>query len=266
MVGLLQPHPWQLGAPPPPLPQATAPPLLLLIHCHNPSPESEREALFACLSPLERQRYNSYRRPADRDRFLVARASLRELLGSWLAQSPASIPIETSCQGKPHCPSPGAPAFNLSHSGDLILLGFHPSLAVGVDVEQARPELDWGPIARRVLRPAEVAALHALPLAEQPSAFLAAWCLLEAQLKAQGAGLAGLEGLRQSHPSFDVALPGALWRVAVPPGNAAAAALCNPFPFTAPRVAAAGRARPSPPASGAPPAGSSPSVVQRWGG
>ncbi|MFN7631492.1 MAG: 4'-phosphopantetheinyl transferase family protein [Cyanobacteriota bacterium] len=266
MVGLLQPHPWQLGEPPPPLPQSTAPPLLLLIDCHKPCPESELEALFASLSPLERQRHSSYRRPADRDRFLMARASLRELLGSWLALSPASIPIAISRTGKPHCPSPGAPAFNLSHSGDLILLGFHGSLAVGVDVEQARPELDWCPIARRVLTPAEVAALQALPLTDQPSAFLAAWCLLEARLKAQGAGLAGLEELRKSHPSFDVAPPGSLWMVAVPPGYAAAAALCNPFPFTVPRVAVAGAARPSLPASGAPLAGSSPSVVQRRGG
>lgn len=266
MVGLLQAHPWQPGDPPPPLPQATAPPLLLLINCHNPFPESEREALFASLSPLERQRHSSYRRPDDRDRFLMARASLRELLGSWLALSPASIPIATSCQGKPHCPSPGAPAFNLSHSGDLILLGFHGCLAVGVDVEQARPELDWCPIARRVLTPAELAALQALPLAEQPDAFLAAWCLLEAQLKAQGAGLGGLDGLRRSHPSFDVALPVTLWSVAVPTGYAAAAALYNPFLFTAPRVAAAGAARPSPPASGAPQAGSSPNAVQPWGG
>ena len=211
------------------MPQAAVPPLLLLVQCGDPLPASEREALLASLSPEERQRVGSYRRAEDRQRCLVARASLRQLLGQWLALPPRAIPITTSPRGKPQCPSPGAPAFNLSHSGDLILLGFHSCFAVGVDVERVRTDWDWGPVARRVLPPAEVSALQALPAAEQARAFLGAWCQLEAQLKARGEGLAGLEGLRARDPSAPPPPPENLWTVAVPGGYAAAAALHTPL-------------------------------------
>ena len=73
----LVPQPWHLAEPPPPLPPSTAPPLLLLLHRDQPLPEGQRAALALSLSPAERQRLSAYRRPADQERFLLARASLR---------------------------------------------------------------------------------------------------------------------------------------------------------------------------------------------
>jgi 4'-phosphopantetheinyl transferase len=120
------------------------------------------------------------------------------------------VPIGAGAHGKPCCD--GGPEFNLSHSGDLILLALHRERPVGVDVEQLRPGLAWRPIARRVLPPEEWQALEA----EGAEAFLAAWCRLEARLKAQGLGLAGL-----GQPAVAVEL----WDVAVPLGYRAALAL-----------------------------------------
>jgi 4'-phosphopantetheinyl transferase len=244
--GCLQPQRWQILQPPPPLPQGNGAPLLLLLPWRHPQQPRGDEALLATLSAEERQRHGRYRRPEDRARFLWGRGGLRHLLGAWLDLPPAAIPIALGPQGKPTCPAPGAPAFNLSHSGDLLLLGFHACRAVGVDVERMRPHLDWLPVARRVLMPAEVAALQALPQAEQASAFLAVWCQLEAQLKARGVGLAGLEALRAGDPTFAALSSTALWTVAVPPGYAAAAALHTPL--KAQVEEGAGVCRPSPPA------------------
>lgn len=218
----LVPQPWHLAEPPPPLPPSTAPPLLLLLHRDQPLPEGQRAALALSLSPAERQRLSAYRRPADQERFLLARASLRVLLGHWLALPPAAVTFRLGPHGKPHGDQPGAPAFNLSHAGDLILLAVHASQPVGVDVERQRPELDWPAIVRRVLAPAELAQLLALPEAHQPSAFLAAWCRLEARLKARGLGLGQLQRLHAEGPA---APPEHLWEVAVPPGHAAALAV-----------------------------------------
>jgi 4'-phosphopantetheinyl transferase len=137
---------------------------------------------------------------------------------------PAAVPIEAGPHGKPHCP--GGPQFNLSHSGDLILLALDPSRPVGVDVERARPGLDWRPIARRVLPPAEAEALERLALAAggeaAAEAFLAAWCRLEARLKARGVGLAG----RGAGVGHDAEL--AVWDVAMPAGYRAAVAVVSP--------------------------------------
>ncbi|MEB3317496.1 MAG: 4'-phosphopantetheinyl transferase superfamily protein [Cyanobacteriota bacterium] len=223
----LQPHPWRLGDSPPPPPEACSHPLLLLLDRRDPRPAARADALLATLSASERQRHAAYCRLADQQRFLVARAALRQLLGQWLEQPPAAVDIMAGPYGKPRCA--GAPGFNLSHSGDLILLAFHGAVEVGVDVERARPELDWRPIAQRVFPPAQAAALTALPPQAQAGAFLRAWCRLEAQLKARGLGLAGLDQLRQAALSEGaVAALGSeevIWDVAVPAGYAAAAAL-----------------------------------------
>ena len=199
---------------------------MLLLPCPLPLAPEAQATLLASLSADERLRHGAYRRPADQARFLLARAGLRQLLGHWLGRPPRAIAIEADLRGKPRCTDPGAPAFNGSHSGELILLAFHGSAEVGVDVEQARPHLPWEPIAVRCLSPGEVAELRALPLAKQASAFLTAWCRLEARVKASGVGLAG-KGAEAPDGAPPLALR--LWDVGVPEGyRAAVALLANP--------------------------------------
>lgn len=191
----LHPLPWQPGeaAPAPPA-DAPATPLLLLLDRRAPLDMAWHRRLQACLTTDERRRHDAFRLPADRQRFLLGRAGLRLLLGAWLQRAPEAVPLQNGPHGKPHCPI--GPAFNLSHSGDLILLAVHPH-PVGVDVEQLRPRRDWRGIARRVLTEQDLRILEALPQPQQPEAFLAAWCRLEARLKARGTGLAGLAQLRR---------------------------------------------------------------------
>ena len=206
---MLIPVPWRLLEPPPDPPPLQEP-LLLSLDVRDPLPDPVRADLAASLVPVEQQRWEALRLPEDRERFLRGRGGLRRLLGAWRDEPPEAVPIGAGAHGKPCCT--GGPEFNLSHSGDLILLALHRERAVGVDVEQLRPGLAWRPIARRVLPPAEWQALEA----EGAEAFLAAWCRLEARLKAQGLGLAGL-----GQPAVAVEL----WDVAVPLGYRAALAL-----------------------------------------
>jgi len=231
-AGRLQPVPWPSDQALPPVSAGDlrqdpgdAPRLLLLSHEHPFSPE-RRLQLCARLSADELQRLEAYRRSSDRDLFLLGRSCLRQLLGLWLDQPSAAIPIALGPHGKPFCPA--GPRFNLSHSGSLILLGLHPCRSVGVDVERHRPELAWEPLARRVLAAEELARLQALPSSEQSSAFFRAWCRLEARLKARGLGFAGLQALHANSHGDDVHPPD-LWDVAVPDAYQAAAAL-GPVP------------------------------------
>ncbi|MEB3157631.1 MAG: 4'-phosphopantetheinyl transferase superfamily protein [Cyanobacteriota bacterium] len=254
-AGVLAPRPWRLGDPPPPPPPTAAPPLLLLIDRRALGPSSPRADPLATLTAEERQRHAAFRRSADQERFLLGRAGLRQVLGHWLGRHPGTVPLETGVHGKPHCPE--GPAFNLSHSGDLILLAFHRVGAVGVDVERLRSDLDWRSIARRVFPPARVAALEELAAGERAAAFLRDWCRLEARLKARGEGLAGLErpSRHEAVAREDAAAglpPGGresgreiLWDVQVPPGYAAALVLATPL--MDPPAVAAGGDHPSPP-------------------
>jgi 4'-phosphopantetheinyl transferase len=226
---LLRPLPWRQGCEPagPPPADPSAPPLLLLLDRRWPIDADVHRRLATSLTEAEQQRFSAYRLAADRERFLLGRGGLRRILGLWLGLAPEAVHLETGPHGKPHCP--GGPAFNLSHSGELILLAVHASRPVGVDVERLRPALDWRAIAGRMLPERQRRALEALPEAERPEAFLAAWCRLEARLKARGDGLAGLERLRgepEAAPrSASSAATERVWDVAVPAGYRAAVAL-----------------------------------------
>jgi 4'-phosphopantetheinyl transferase len=187
----LQPWPWRLQDPPHlTLPPASEP-LLLLLDCREHLPPAMRDDLLTTFSAAEHERHQAYRRPNDRERFLRGRAGLRLLLAVWLGCPAAAVSIETGAHGKPFCPK--GPQFNVSHSGDLVLLALHAHCPVGVDVEQLRPGLDWQLIAQRMLTAPQRQALNQLPAPAQLEGFLAQWCALEAELKATGTGLAGRE-------------------------------------------------------------------------
>ncbi|WP_312925186.1 4'-phosphopantetheinyl transferase AcpT [Atlantibacter hermannii] len=89
-------------------------------------------------------------------------------------------------QGKPAFTRPDAPCFNISHSGDEIVLGIDAIAPVGVDIEILRPRSAWRRIARDYFGEAEVLRLLALPEDEQLSAFWHGWTLREAVLKQRG--------------------------------------------------------------------------------
>lgn len=223
------PSPAPLGRAPLVLAPVVLAPLVLALQRTPERAGFPSAPLLALLDGGEQQRAHRYRRPEDRQRFLLGRAALRLLLGAWLERDPAALCFRQGPHGKPALVDAGAaaPHFNLAHSGDLILLAFHPERPVGVDVERLRPRLDWLPIARRVLNDAEVAALQALPPERGAQAFLAHWCRLEARLKASGEGLAGLERLRRPPGSAGPAGP-FCWDVAVPAGYRASVALAPP--------------------------------------
>jgi 4'-phosphopantetheinyl transferase len=238
---VLQPQPWNLTEPPPtPLagaaspadPEAEEEPALVLLDRRETVPTSRLQHLETLLEASERRRHAAFRQAADRERFLLGRAALRLLLGAWLGVPPEAVALPTGLHGKPHCP--GGPSFNLSHSGDLVLLALHPSRPVGVDVEALRADVAWEPLAQRLFTSVEQEALQACPAAEQPGAFLDLWCRLEARLKARGLGLAGLEALRAEDQQVSLAGDGStsvrgaaesIWDVAVPSVYRAAVAM-----------------------------------------
>ena len=167
-------------------------PLLLLLENADALPEALLVDLERLLTTAERQALRQRRPGADRSRHLAGRALVRLVLGTLLQHPAQTLPLERNAHGKPRLapgPWPGL-QFNLSHSGSLLLLGVHRQRPIGVDLERHRHNLRWQRIARRYFCPATVQALEATPDDQQVPAFSAAWCELEASLKAEGRGLA----------------------------------------------------------------------------
>jgi 4'-phosphopantetheinyl transferase len=155
-------------------------------------PPETSARLYATLTPDERNRSARFRFERDRQRFIVARGVLRDLLARYLQTQPGQIGFVYNAFGKPELSREFGSrlTFNLSHSAGLALIAIATASNVGVDLEYVRWQSDYADIARRFFSAAEVDYLIALPSHLQAEAFFSCWTKKEAYLKACGEGLA----------------------------------------------------------------------------
>ncbi|MDX9873842.1 MAG: 4'-phosphopantetheinyl transferase superfamily protein [Spongiibacteraceae bacterium] len=145
------------------------------------------------LSPTERARAET-QAVARRTTWTIGRALLRQTLSTVLNCSATDIAFRRGARGKLELAQPraiNAPAFNLSHTAEWVVVALGASGAVGVDIDQAGRELDPLRIARRYFSTAEVTWLQQLTPAEQREQFMVLWTFKEAFVKALGCGIAG---------------------------------------------------------------------------
>lgn len=135
---------------------------------------------------------------------------MRELLGARLGIEPAAVQFRYGPHGKPELDGHAASSalkFNLSHSGDLALIGFAFGRELGVDIEFWRRLGDEEALARRHFAPSELADYLALRPEARTEGFFNGWTRKEAFIKAVGRGLS---------------LPLSSFEVELRPGRAAA--------------------------------------------
>ena len=152
----------------------------------------EVRALEPILSDSERSRADRFVVDSAREDYVVARASLRRLLGGYLEKEPSTIAIHLSEDGKPHLANSlniSDIRFNLSHSGGLCLVAVSGRREVGIDVEKLRRDVDFGGLAAKYFAPAERDQIIALAGESQMLAFFRCWTRKEAYVKAHGHGL-----------------------------------------------------------------------------
>ena len=106
------------------------------------------------------------------------------------------IVFERGEHGKPYLKSVGAdrcvcpfPHFNVSHSGDLLVVAVSKNLEVGVDVEKIRELKDRDKLIARYFSPNEQKIFRDLPESEKTKSFFFAWTQKEAYLKFLGKGI-----------------------------------------------------------------------------
>ena len=146
------------------------------------------------LSPDEYERWRRFHLEADRQRFLLARALVRSLLGAYVQQAPASLQFTRSPYGKPELVQPAATPeqtlkFNLSHTRGLLVLAVTAADEIGVDVESITREAEMLALAERYFAASEVAMLRAADPLQLHELFFRLWTLKEAYVKARGLGL-----------------------------------------------------------------------------
>lgn len=164
-----------------------------LWRAHLKQPPGVLSSLRGWLSAGERERAARFHFDRDRERFVAARAALRDVLGRYLRVAPGLIQFAYGEHGKPGLGGESAASsltFNLSHSRELALVAVARSKAVGVDVEFVREDFACAEVAARFFSPDECSALGALPPgAPYAEGFFNCWTRKEAYIKARGLGL-----------------------------------------------------------------------------
>ncbi len=163
---------------------------------------AEGEAAGAALTGEELERASGYPAGQPRRRFLAARRRLRSLLSGYAGVPARQLRLAYGDQGKPSLREPATDlTFNLSHSGDLLLLAFGRGRELGIDVERTTRGVSWERVARRFFERRELEALQALPAPDRRAAFFRCWTRKEAFVKATGRGVT--QGLRSFAVSLD---------------------------------------------------------------
>ncbi|MDP2379307.1 MAG: 4'-phosphopantetheinyl transferase superfamily protein, partial [Pseudohongiella sp.] len=150
------------------------------------------EAFYGSLSTDERKRAESFVHERDRNRYIIARGILRELLGYYLGMAPEQVCLSYGAYGKPHTSDSLAGSgleFNLSHAANSAVYAFANRTQVGIDIEPLNKGLAWRELAPIVFSAREQAELAEIPEDEKAEAFLRGWTRKEAFVKGCGAGL-----------------------------------------------------------------------------
>jgi len=146
---------------------------------------AERDILYEVLSADERDRAGRFRFEEDRARSIHGRGGLRRILSSYCQVPPHRLEFYTGTYGKPQLVGGSAGLeFNVSHSGDYVLIGVTSGAQCGVDIECGRRDIEEVQIAERFFCPREVEWLL-----RTGNGFLRLWTAKEAILKAMGSGL-----------------------------------------------------------------------------
>jgi len=159
------------------------------IDCGPQGAPSERQ--WEVLSERERARAGRLRLDLHRERYVRTHAGLREILSRYLNLASQSIDYKYGQSGKPALANPGHRLeLNLTTSQDLALVALSLGEPVGIDCEQIRARRDPEALVRRMLGDEEAERLAQTPRERRLAAFHMAWTTLEAEVKADGRGLA----------------------------------------------------------------------------
>ncbi|OQK16464.1 hypothetical protein AU255_00725 [Methyloprofundus sedimenti] len=149
------------------------------------------ETFFGTLSKDERKRAKSFVRGLDRNRYIIARGILRELLGNYLGITPEQVRFTYGTYGKPYLTGllvGDGLEFNLSHAANSAVYVFANRRQVGIDIELLNHRMAWWELAPIIFSENELLELDEIPEEDKMNAFFRGWTRKEALAKCCGLG------------------------------------------------------------------------------
>ncbi len=176
------------------------------------------DAMRELLAADESHRADRFHFDLDRQRFIVRRGILRQVLSHYLTIPPRDIRYDLGPHGKPAIAAPRVTnplQFNTSHARGIAVCAVTAGQAVGVDIEALDPSRADRHVAEQQFAPRELSQLNTLIGEQWTAGFFNCWTRKEAYIKAIG------EGLSRPLNSFSVSLL---------PGEPAALCSCDADP------------------------------------
>jgi 4'-phosphopantetheinyl transferase len=167
------------------------------------SHEKDVIKLSEYLNQEELRKANRIKSVKERNNCVITLAVLKILLGYYLDKNPCEIILSYTKYNKPYLKYSDL-KFNLSHSGNILLIGFALNFEIGVDVEKMEEFPEADDVAKNFFSSYEYKSFSSLQNNERIEGFYNCWTRKEAFIKAVGSGLS------YSLKEFDVTLaPGA---------------------------------------------------------
>jgi 4'-phosphopantetheinyl transferase len=151
------------------------------------------DEFFPYLSEDENERASKLKIEHKKKQFVIARGMLRNLLSNILGKVAAEIKFSYGEHKKPYIEeqyNDNSVEFNISHSGDFVLIAMTLGNKIGVDIEQINQKIDFKSLSDRIFSQKEKEELENLSENEQLHAFYRAWVRKESFIKATGKGIA----------------------------------------------------------------------------
>lgn len=186
-----------------PVPEMGYPP----VHVWHGSLSDDGQASLGYLPLLadaERRSAEALANPLVKGRHIEVRARLRLILADYLGQDPAQLHIAKTPHGKPYLPDYPQLAFNISHTGNQLVIAVAKHCQLGVDMEHCRPRTNLTGLVAKCFADGEARHWHSLPESQKTAVFYQFWTRKEAFVKATGRGIAlGLQQCVLDHAQPD---------------------------------------------------------------
>jgi len=165
------------------------------------------KSLSSVISPEERHTASTFRNSVDTRKYILRHGVLRIILGNYTHTDPDLISLFNGKNGKPELDPEGGytdVSFNLSHTSEMILIGFTRKHRIGVDIVKMEPYYQFHEIAEYILKPGEKAFMQRIEPALRYQVFFRIWALKEAILKVTGGTLMMMKNTDMSDIIQDV--------------------------------------------------------------
>lgn len=170
--------------------------------------EKAKPLLVKMIPQHQKPWMENFSKKKDRQRSLLGECLSRWALSRSTGISPEKLNIQRSEKGKPWLDAVSAPFFNVSHSGEWVVVALSEQ-NVGVDVERIRTPVYR--VAKRYFSAKEVRRLNNLNEHKKKLYFFDLWTLKESYLKLLGKGLTASLGsftIIQNEGGFKLELKG----------------------------------------------------------